>query len=90
MAKQYNSTHNDLQSIHKTKHKIKDRVTRTPIKTGGQLRCSENGSSSLSNSDTRCVTLYTKPMISHEIGKGPGYAYDRWNISMVICDSDIL
>jgi hypothetical protein len=35
MAKKYNSTHNDLQDIHTTKLNIKDRVTRTPIKTGG-------------------------------------------------------
>ena len=86
MAKQYNSTYNNLQSIHKTKHTTKDRATRTPIKTAGELRCSEEGSSSLSNSDTRCVTLVTKPVITHEIGKGPGYSYNRWNIFVVICD----
>ena len=51
--------------------------------------CSEKGSSSWTNSDTRCVTLITKPVITHEIGKGPGYTYDRWNIFVVICDSDI-
>ena len=33
-GQKYNSTHNDLQDIHTTKHKTKDRVTRTPIKTG--------------------------------------------------------
>ena len=30
------STNNDLQNI---THKIKDRVTRTPLKTGGELGC---------------------------------------------------
>jgi len=30
-------TNNDLQNI---THKTKDRVTRTPLKTGGELRCS--------------------------------------------------
>ena len=30
-------TNNDRQNIH---HKTKDRVTRTPLKTGGELRCS--------------------------------------------------
>jgi hypothetical protein len=32
-----NRTNDDLQN---TTHKTKDRVTRTPLKTGGQLRCS--------------------------------------------------
>jgi hypothetical protein len=31
-------TNNDLQNI---THKTKDGVTRTPLKTGGELRCSE-------------------------------------------------
>jgi hypothetical protein len=33
------STNNDLQNI-QCKHKTKDRVTRTPLKTSGELRCS--------------------------------------------------
>ena len=32
-------TNNDLQNIHCT-HKAKDRVTRAPLKTVGELRCS--------------------------------------------------
>jgi hypothetical protein len=53
-----------------TKHtyKTKDRVTRTPIKTWGELRCSRRVSSSCSTSDTRRVNLVTHPVISHEPG----------------------
>ena len=36
-------TNNDLQSI---THKTKDRVTRTPVKTAGELMCSGRESSS--------------------------------------------
>jgi len=32
-------TNNDLQNI---THKTKDRVTRTPLKTRGELRCSRS------------------------------------------------
>jgi hypothetical protein len=54
-----------------TKHtyKTKDRVTRTPLKTGGELRCSGRVSSSCATSDTRRVNLVTNPVISHEWGK---------------------
>ena len=53
-----------------TKHsfffKTKDRVTRTPLKTGGELRCSGRVSSYCSTSDTRRVNLVTYLVISHE------------------------
>jgi hypothetical protein len=54
-----------------TKHtyKTKDRVTRTPLKTGGELRCPGRVSSSCSTSDIRRVNLITNPVISHERGK---------------------
>ena len=54
-----------------TKHTYitKDRVTRTPLKTGGELRCSGRVSSSCSTSDTARVNLVTSPVISHERGK---------------------
>jgi hypothetical protein len=54
-----------------TKHiyKTKDRVTRTPLKTRGELRCSGRVSSSCSTSNTRRVNLVTNPVISHEWGK---------------------
>jgi len=41
----YKTTNNDLQTIH-----IKDRVTRTPLETGDELRCSGSVSSSCSTS----------------------------------------
>ena len=45
---------NDKQ---RSTYKTKDRVTRTPLKTGGELRCSGRVSSSCSTSDTRRVNL---------------------------------
>jgi hypothetical protein len=56
-------TNNDLQN---TTQKTKNRATRTPLKTGGELLCSGRVSSFRSTSDTRRVTLVTKPMISYE------------------------
>jgi len=56
-------TNNGLQNI---PHKTKDRVMRTPLKTGCELRGSRRASSSCSTSDTRRVTLVTKLVISHE------------------------
>ena len=56
----------DKQRSTKHTHKTKDRVTRTPLKTGDELRCSEKVSSSCSPSDTRRVNLVTTPVISHE------------------------
>ena len=35
------------------------------------------------------VTLVTSPMISHIWGKQLDYDDDNWNVSVVICDSDI-
>jgi len=50
--KKYKRTNNDLQN---TTLKNKDRATRTPLKTGGELRCSGRESSSCSISGTRRV-----------------------------------
>jgi hypothetical protein len=57
-----------------TKHtpKTRDRVTRTPLKTGVELNCSGRVSSSCSTSGTRRVNLVTKPVISHEWEKENG------------------
>ena len=41
------------------RHKTKDRVIRTPLKTGGDLRCSGRVSSSCSTSGIRRVNLVT-------------------------------
>jgi hypothetical protein len=47
-------------------YKTKDRVTRTPLKTGGERRGSGRVSSSCSTSDTRRVNLFTNPVTSQE------------------------
>jgi hypothetical protein len=56
----------DKQRSTKHTYKTKDRVTRTPLKPGGELRCSGRVSSSCSTSDTGRVNLVTKPVISRE------------------------
>ena len=59
----------DKQRSTKHTHRTKDRVTRTPLKTGDELRCSRRVRSSCSTSDIRRVNLVTNPVISHEWGK---------------------
>jgi hypothetical protein len=59
----------DKQRSTKHTNKTKDRVTRTPLKTGGKLRCSGRVNSSCSTSGTRHVNLVTNPVISLEWGK---------------------
>jgi len=50
-------------------YKTKDRVTRTPLKTGGELRCFGRVSSSCFTSGTRRVNLVTNLVISRECTK---------------------
>jgi hypothetical protein len=45
-------------------HKTKDRVTRTSLKTGNELRCSGRESSYCSTSGTRRVNLVTNAVTS--------------------------
>ena len=59
----------DKKRSPKHTYKTKDRVTRTQLKPGDELRCSGRVSSSCSTSDTRRVNLVTNPVISHERGK---------------------
>ena len=59
---------NDKQRSTKHTYRIKDRVTRSPLKTGSELRCSGRVSSFCATSDTRRVNLVTNPVISHERG----------------------
>jgi hypothetical protein len=59
----------DYQRSTKHTHKTKDRIIPTPLKTGGELRCSGRVRSSCSTSGTRRVNLVTNPVISHEWGK---------------------
>jgi len=56
----------DKQRSKKHTNKTKSRVTRTPLKTGGELKCSGRVSSSCSTSSTRRVNLVTNPGIRHE------------------------
>ena len=53
-------------TIYKDTYKTKDRVTRTPLKTGGELRSSGRVGSSCSTSGTRRINLDTNPVISRE------------------------
>ena len=59
----------DKQRSTKHTHKTIDRVTRTPLKSGGELRFSGRLGSSCSNNDTRPFSLVTNPVIRHEWGK---------------------
>ena len=59
----------DKQRSTKHTYKTKDRVTRTPVKTEGELRGSERVTSSCSTCGTRRVNLFTNPVISREWGK---------------------
>jgi hypothetical protein len=54
----------EKQRSTKYTHKTKDRVTRTPLKTGGEIRCSGRISSSCSTSGNPCVNLATIPGIN--------------------------
>jgi hypothetical protein len=54
---------------HTYKAKDRHRVTWTPLKTGGELRCFVRVNSSCSTSDTHRVNLVTNLVISHEQGK---------------------
>ena len=47
-------------------HKTQDQATRTPLKTGDELRCFERVNISCSTSGTRRVNLVTNPLMSHE------------------------
>jgi hypothetical protein len=72
----------DKQRSTKHTYITKDQVTRTPLKTGGEFRCSGRVSSSCSTSDNRRVNLVTNPVISYEWGK------DRvvlWQVEHIRC-----
>ena len=62
----------DKQRSIKHTHTNKDRVTRTPLKTGGEIMCSWMVSSPWSTSGTCRVKLVTNLVISHEWGKNRG------------------
>ena len=56
----------DKQRSTKHTYQTKDRVIRTSLKIGAELRYSGMVSSSCSTSDTHRVNLVAKPVISHE------------------------
>jgi hypothetical protein len=60
----------DKQRSTKHTHKTKDRVTRTPLKTGDELRCSWSVSSSVSTNGTRRANLVTNPVDKSWMRKG--------------------
>ena len=59
---------NDKQRPTKHTHKTKQRVARTLLKSGDELRYSRRISSSYSPSDNLRVYLVTNSVISHEFG----------------------
>jgi hypothetical protein len=72
----YKRKNNDLQRIH---------ITRTPLTIGVELRCSGRVSSSCS---TSCYSS-NKPGDMLWMREWPESIYDKWNISVVICDTYI-
>ena len=58
----------DKQRSTKHTHRIKDQViiTRTPLKTGGELKCPGRVSSTCSTCGTRRIILVTNPVICHK------------------------
>jgi hypothetical protein len=78
----------DKQRSTKHTYKTKDRVTRIPLKTGGELRCSGRVNISCSTSGTRRVNLVTNPVISREWGKDRevehirGHLWQRYSIAV--------
>ena len=60
-----------MDKLRSAKHtyKTKYRVTGTPQKTGGELRCAGRVSNSCSTNGTRRVNLVTHPVVSREWGK---------------------
>ena len=81
----------DKQQSTKHSYKTKERVTRTPLEIGGELRFPGRVSSSCSTRGTRRVNLVNSYKAGNKSGmrKGPRSVYDKWNISVVICDTDI-
>ena len=79
----------DKQRSTKHTHKTKDRVTRTPLRTEGEPRCSGRASSSCYTSGTHYANLDTNPVISDGWGKDWEVFCYKWNISVVICDTDL-
>jgi hypothetical protein len=75
----------DQQRSTKHTHKTKDRVTLTPLKTGGELRCSGSVGSSWSTSDTRRVNLMNEEMTGKclwQVEHIRGHLWHRYSITL--------
>jgi hypothetical protein len=57
---------NNKQRSAKHTRKTEERVTRTPLKPGDELRCSGKVNSATSTSGTRRINLVSNPVLSHE------------------------
>ena len=76
-----------------TKHtyRAKDRVTRTPLKAGGEFRCSGRVVSSCSICDTLRANLVTKPVINISWTVYPSCDWEKrimkWNLNSDVINS---
>jgi len=61
-----NKVQRDQKRSTKHTHKTKNQDTRTPLNTGGELRCSRRVSSSCYTSGNRHINRVTNPVIRHE------------------------
>ena len=91
MVKRKSTKGETISDLQNNTYNIKDRVTRTPIKTGGTFRCSGRVGSSCSTTGT-VVLLQLHP--GDKIMKLKSlfvFYVDEWDISMyhMICLSDI-
>ena len=74
----------DKQRYTKHTYITKDRIKRTPLKTGGELMCTGRVHSSCSTSDTRRVELVTNPVISHEWRKDRESTIHRFFLAKIL------
>jgi hypothetical protein len=72
----------DKQQSTKHTNKTKDRITQTPLKTGGELRCSGRVSNSCSTSSTIHVNLVTNPLTSQEQAKDQEVLFVWWCVEI--------
>ena len=90
MAK-WKNTKGQTTIYKKNSYKTKERVKWTPLKTGSELMWSGRVCSSCSiNPLITLIVLIYKPGDRSWTRKGPVSFCDKWNISVVICDKDII
>jgi hypothetical protein len=79
--KKFNRTNNDLQNI---TQKTDDWVTKTPLKTGGELRCSGRVGSSCSSSVKTIISLKLSFLFYSENSVIHNYLYNNTFYSAVV------